>query len=336
MTLSRATWLLIAWCVLAVGAVEAREPWVVLKDCRLLPNESNDGDSFHVKAGNKEYIFRLYFADAPETDDEFADRVAEQAKYFGVTVPQVVQLGGFAKKFADEKLARPFTVRTCMQDAMGRSHRERFYAFIETHDGDLAELLVANGLARVHGSAATPVGLTSPEREWQKLQRLEREAKVTKVGGWGATAGRMTARSATQPSKSGADSFTAFFHPEQVATGTPASSAGGGTLPGTTPAAQSNWPFPTMSATPATTRTSQSPDWPFPSASAMPTGEAPGGHAKLDVNSAPAAELQNVRGIGPVLAQRIIEARPYKSADELRRVKGIGAKTYEKLRPFFL
>ena len=52
---------------------------------------------------------------------------------------------------------------------------------------------------------------------------------------------------------------------------------------------------------------------------------------KLDVNAASLAELQNIPGIGPVVAQRIIEARPFKSADDLQRVKGIGAgKLYEK------
>ena len=41
-------------------------------------------------------------------------------------------------------------------------------------------------------------------------------------------------------------------------------------------------------------------------------------------------------GIGPVLSARIVEtrqARPFASVDELRRVKGIGVKTLEKLRP---
>ena len=36
-----------------------------------------------------------------------------------------------------------------------------------------------------------------------------------------------------------------------------------------------------------------------------------------------------------VLAARIVAARPFKSADDLRRVKGIGAKKYERIRPFF-
>src|SRR5205814_10310621 len=57
---------------------------------------------------------------------------------------------------------------------------------------------------------------------------------------------------------------------------------------------------------------------------------------KLDVNSSPQTELENVPGIGPSIAERIIEARPFKSADDLQRVKGIGGgKRYEEIRPFF-
>ncbi len=113
-----------------------------------------------MSARGHEYIFRLYFVDAPETDASFPERVAEQAAYFKLSIPQTLQLGEYAKKFVEEKLRQPFTVRTCLQGALGRSSQERFYAFVETKDGDLAELLVANGLARVHGSGAAPVGLT--------------------------------------------------------------------------------------------------------------------------------------------------------------------------------
>jgi competence protein ComEA len=45
--------------------------------------------------------------------------------------------------------------------------------------------------------------------------------------------------------------------------------------------------------------------------------------------------LQNIPGVGNILAGRIINARPFKSADDLRRVKGIGDKRYERLRPYF-
>jgi competence protein ComEA len=54
------------------------------------------------------------------------------------------------------------------------------------------------------------------------------------------------------------------------------------------------------------------------------------------VNRATAAELRRLPGIGPTLSQRIIETReeqPFRSTDDLRRVRGIGVKTLERLRP---
>lgn len=57
----------------------------------------------------------------------------------------------------------------------------------------------------------------------------------------------------------------------------------------------------------------------------------------LDVNVAPAEELQALPGIGPTLAQRIVDTRkvqPFARIDDLRRVHGIGVKTLEKLRPY--
>ncbi len=53
----------------------------------------------------------------------------------------------------------------------------------------------------------------------------------------------------------------------------------------------------------------------------------------LDLNRASAAELTQLPGVGPTLSARIVAARPFASVDELRRVKGIGAKTLEALRP---
>ncbi len=287
----------------------AHRPWVVLRNCQLIANASNDGDSFHVRAAGKEYLFRLYFVDAPETDNSFPDRVEEQAKYLGLSRTQTLQLGDYAKHFAKEEMNQPFTVRTCLQDALGRSRLERFYAFVETSDGDLGELLVANGMARVHGSIATPVGLSSPQMERQKLQRLEREAKAEKVGAWGAPVGRLTARAPKQPSRTGPDSFDAFFHPERVA----AQAKGSANSPTPDP----SWPFPRPTI-----------------ARAQTTAPSPAAN-KLDANTASSEQLLALPGIGPVLAGRIMAARPFTSADDLRSVKGIGPKKYEEIRPFF-
>ena len=52
-----------------------------------------------------------------------------------------------------------------------------------------------------------------------------------------------------------------------------------------------------------------------------------------DINKATVREIQSVAGLGPVLASRLIERRPYKSVDELLRVPGINQKLLERLRP---
>ena len=285
----------------------AHSPWITLQGGHYLIKRPNDGDSFHVSVEGHEYIFRLYFVDAPETSAEFRDRVEEQAKYFGVTVDQVLEVGDLAKQFTREKLTEPFLVRTCWEDAGGRSRMQRFYAFVQTRTGDLGEQLVENGLARSHPATAKPEGLTSAATEWQKLMVLERKAKREKVGGWGANENRMAIRAQQPESEKGIDPFDKFFHPAGEV------------------------PTPVAAATSATSTSVAS----LPSEETTPTtlGSFP---SKLDVNTAAVAELQNIPGIGPVVAQRIIEARPFKSADDLQRVKGIGAgKRYEKIRPFF-
>ena len=55
---------------------------------------------------------------------------------------------------------------------------------------------------------------------------------------------------------------------------------------------------------------------------------------KVDLNTATLAELEAVPGIGPHYAGEIIAARPYKSVEEIVRVKGIGPKTRAKLAPY--
>jgi len=58
--------------------------------------------------------------------------------------------------------------------------------------------------------------------------------------------------------------------------------------------------------------------------------------AAVDLNSATAQDLQALKGVGPAKAKAIIEYRdkngPFKSVDELDKVKGFSAKTVEKLR----
>src|SRR5438874_12007590 len=90
----------ILWAaVVDVSARGKSKDWIVLENCRLIPNPANDGDSFHVSVGEKEYIFRLYMVDAPETDEMVQKRSVDQAKYFGITVQREIEVGRAAKEF---------------------------------------------------------------------------------------------------------------------------------------------------------------------------------------------------------------------------------------------
>lgn len=56
----------------------------------------------------------------------------------------------------------------------------------------------------------------------------------------------------------------------------------------------------------------------------------------IDPNTAALEQLETIPGIGRTLAERIIDARPFHSADDLRRVKGLGGQTFEKVRQFIV
>jgi competence protein ComEA len=71
-----------------------------------------------------------------------------------------------------------------------------------------------------------------------------------------------------------------------------------------------------------------------PPASAAGADPAAGG--KINLNTATLAELDSLPGVGPVLAQRILDHRAakggFKSVGDLRNVDGIGASRYEDLK----
>jgi competence protein ComEA len=59
---------------------------------------------------------------------------------------------------------------------------------------------------------------------------------------------------------------------------------------------------------------------------------------RIDINNASWVEWAQIEGIGEVTARKIIEDRdrsgPFRGISDVQRVKGIGPKTLERMRPF--
>jgi len=55
--------------------------------------------------------------------------------------------------------------------------------------------------------------------------------------------------------------------------------------------------------------------------------------ALVDLNTASDKDLQSIKGIGPVMAKKIIAGRPYTSVDDLRKA-GIPEKTIVSIKPY--
>ena len=67
------------------------------------------------------------------------------------------------------------------------------------------------------------------------------------------------------------------------------------------------------------------------------TAQAGSAEGVVNINTAGAAQLQQLPGIGSTKAKAIIEHRktqPFKSVEDLAKVKGIGEASLEQLRPY--
>ena len=255
---NRIRWLLPLLAAFALLPQAAAE-WETLENVRLAPGDSVDGDSFRVVHRGKEYTFRIFYVDAPETNNHYPERIRGQARYFSIKTPEALELGGEATKFTREFLSKPFTVHTDWSDGWGATTRYR--AIVERGDRELGAELVRNGLARVSGFIPDSPWPGRRGSVWdyrEELRELESEAKQRGRGGW-----ERARTSRTKP-----------------ATGT----------------------------------------------------EDPTAAGLTDINTADLRELDALPGIGPVLAGRIADRRPFRRLDELDQVVGISTKTIDGLR----
>jgi competence protein ComEA len=73
-----------------------------------------------------------------------------------------------------------------------------------------------------------------------------------------------------------------------------------------------------------------------PVAGSAPAGSEASAGARVSINAADATQLQQLPGIGPVTAAKIVAERdsggPYASIDDLQRVPGVGPATIESVR----
>lgn len=185
----RLLWSLVAF-ILAVpfapfaDAATSSKKWEQLTDCRFIPWEHADGDSFRARCGAREYVFRLYYVDAPETRFSNPERVREQRDYFGISLDDVLTAGNSASARLRYLLRGSFTVWTRWAGAAGRSTEPRYYALVETVEGNVAEILLREGLARTKG-----VFVNHPSGERSKsyvvrLRTFEADAKKQRKGAW--------------------------------------------------------------------------------------------------------------------------------------------------------
>src|SRR2546428_4482874 len=143
--------LVVAAAVFLATAANSRagdkKEWVTLNDCRYVDSENNDGDSFVVRCGDKEFPARLYYVDAPEANLVYAERVRQQSAHFGLTLDETLKVGEQAKDRVRALLQKPFVVYTRWAIGGGRARAGRYYAIVEIDGKSLGEILVSAGLA---------------------------------------------------------------------------------------------------------------------------------------------------------------------------------------------
>ena len=181
-----------AFILLFAAVLSAQADWTKLENCKLVENQSNDGDSFVVECSTPyrsetQNRFRLYFVDTAETDDNSdfkRARLKEQTAYWGSENPDfALQMGLRAEQTVKKWLRGSFTVYT-QGDYAPSMGAPRYYTMIRIKDRWLDEMLVEKGLARIYGNGTElPEGM-SAESHLRQLYELERAARTAGLNGW--------------------------------------------------------------------------------------------------------------------------------------------------------
>jgi competence protein ComEA len=92
------------------------------------------------------------------------------------------------------------------------------------------------------------------------------------------------------------------------------------------PPPRASTPAPQKASTPAVTKEKTS------AKAAAPSKLVPG--QKVNINTATKEQLEALPEVGPVKAQAIIDGRPYKTAEDVMKVKGIKEGTFGKIKDY--
>lgn len=165
--------------------------WVTLTEPRWQPDGYNDGDSFKIAHADGVQELRLYFVDCPEKrlHQYNEERLEDQGRDFGgLSVEQMIEIGERGRDFTEALLtSRPFEVHTRWEPVF-KSQRRYVMVRVTEADGQqrfLCEILVREGLARIHTQGVDLPDGTKRAAFEKHLREVEKVAKAERRGAWG-------------------------------------------------------------------------------------------------------------------------------------------------------
>jgi len=176
---------LLLGCNLSYGGVKVHG-YTVLKNAKLDTSGYFDGDSYTIRGDDgKQYVFRLYMVDCPESDTSLKSRIDEQAAFWRTHPSDIIKYGKKSTQ-AVEKLLRgkSLTVYTRWADARGGGRHRRYFAYIEVDGEFVSEILVRDGWARSYGQIAHRPDGKSSDSVRNLYDRLSNQARASRKGAW--------------------------------------------------------------------------------------------------------------------------------------------------------